>query len=148
MYTVALRWPAAICLAITRALLMGMAKPSVPPDDPNWPDVEVFAAVIMPMTWPASLVSAPPESPCWIGALVCSMWFRSSVVLEPWSLAWIERLSALMMPAASLAPPCPSALPSASTGVPRLTSEELPKVSVGRPEAPCSWSSATSSVAS
>ena len=37
---------------------------------------------------------------------------------------------------------------SASTWVPSLTCEELPKVSVGRPEAPCSWSSATSSVAS
>ena len=80
---------------------MGMAKPSVPPDDPIWLDVEVFAAVIMPMTWPALFASAPPESPCWIGALVCSMWFRFSVVLEPWSLAWIERLSALMMPGAA-----------------------------------------------
>ena len=148
MYTVALRWPDAICLAMARALLMGMAKPSVPPDDPTWLDVEVFAAVIMPMTWPALFASAPPESPCLIGALVCSMWFRSSVLFEPWSLAWIERLSALMMPGAALAPPCPSALPSASTGVPRLTCEELPKVSMGRPEAPCSWSSATSSVAS
>ncbi len=148
MYTVALRCPDAICLAIARALLMGMAKPSVPPDGPNWLEVPVFAAVIMPMTWPALFASAPPESPCRIRALVCSMWFRFSVLFEPSSLAWIERSSALMMPWAAFAPPRPSALPSASTGVPRLTCEELPKLSVGRPEAPSSWSSATSSVAS
>src|SRR5712691_10673488 len=96
MYTVELGRPDAICLAIVRAVLMGMAKPSVPPACPNWLEVEVFAAVIMPMTWPALFASAPPESPCWIGALVCSMWLRFSVLFEPWSLAWIERLSALM----------------------------------------------------
>ena len=148
MYTVALGRPDAICRAIARALLMGMAKPSVPPDGPYRPEVPVFAAVIMPMTWPALFASAPPESPSWIRALVCSMWFRFSVLFEPWSLAWIERSSALMMPWAGFAPPRPSALPSASTGVPRLTCAELPKLSVGRPEAPSSWSSATSSVAS
>ena len=148
IYTVALGRPDAICPAMARALLMGMAKPSVPPDVPPWLEVEVFAAVIMPMTWPALFASAPPESPCWTRALVCSMWFRSSVLFEPWSLAWMERSSALMMPGAGVAPPCPSALPSASTCVPKLTCEESPKVSMGRPEAPCSLSSATSSVAS
>jgi hypothetical protein len=90
----------------------------VPPDGL---DVEVFAAVIIPMTWPALFASAPPESPCRIGASVCSMWFRFSVVPDPWSLAWIERFSASMMPWAGVTPPRPSALPSASTGVPRLT---------------------------
>ena len=144
-YTLPPGWPDAICLAIARALLMGMAKPSSPPD-PAW--LGVFAAVIMPITWPALFASAPPESPCWIRALVCSMWLRSSVLPEPPSLAWIERLSALMMPAAGVAPPRPSALPSASTGVPRVTWDELPKLSVGRPEAPCRRSSATSSAAS
>jgi hypothetical protein len=127
-----------------------MAKPRVPPPEPL-PEpcgLPVLAAVIMPMTWPALLASAPPESPCWIRALVCSMCLRFSVVLDPSSLAWIERSSALMMPAAGLAPPWPSALPRASTGVPRLTCEELPKLSTGSPEAPTSWSSATSSAAS
>jgi hypothetical protein len=33
MYTVELPLPPAICLAIDSALLMGMAKPRVPPDD-------------------------------------------------------------------------------------------------------------------
>ncbi len=108
----------------------------------------MLAAVIMPMTWPALFARAPPESPCWILALVCSMCLRFSVVLEPSSLAWIDRSSALMMPEAGLAPPRPSALPSASTGVPRLTCEELPKCSTGSPAAPTSWSSATSSAES
>ena len=108
----------------------------------------VFAAVIMPMTWPALLASAPPESPCWIRALVCSMCFRFSVLFEPSSLALIERSSALMMPGAFVAPPWPSALPSASTGVPRRTCAEFPKRTGVRPDAPCSWSSATSSAAS
>ena len=128
MCTVALGWPAAICRAMASALLIGMAKPSVPPDEEDWLELPVFAAVIMPMTWPALFASAPPESPCSIRALVCSMWFRSSVLFEPSSLAWIERSRALMMPAAGLVPPWPSALPSASTGVPRRTCEELPKV--------------------
>ena len=148
MCTVALGWPAAICLAMASALLIGMAKPSVPPDEEDWLELPVFAAVIMPMTWPALFASAPPESPCSIRALVCSMWFRFSVLFEPSSLAWIERSRALMMPAAGLAPPWPSALPSASTGVPRRTCEELPKVTGVSPEAPSSWSSATSWVAS
>ena len=150
MCTVALGWPDAICLAMASALLIGMAKPSEPPlpDEEDVPGVLVFAAVIMPMTWPALFASAPPESPCSILALVCSMCFRFSVLFEPSSLAWIERSRALMMPCAGLAPPWPSALPSASTGVPRRTCEELPKVTGVSPDAPWSWSSATSSAAS
>jgi hypothetical protein len=100
--------------------------------------------VIIPITCPALFASATPESPCSIGALVCSMWFRFSVLSEPWSLAWMERFSALMMPWVGFAPPCPSALPSASTGVPRLTCEELPGVTAVSPEAPTSLSRATS----
>jgi hypothetical protein len=149
---VALGLPATICRAMARALLMGMAKPSVPPPElapvPAPRELPVLAAVIMPMTWPALLARAPPESPCKILALVCSMCLRFSVVLEPSSLAWIERSSALMMPWAGRAPPRPSALPRASTEVPRLTCEELPKRSTGSPAAPTSWSSATSSVES
>jgi hypothetical protein len=145
MYTLWLPCPAAICLAMPSALLIGMAKPIV---FPCVPGLAVSAAVIIPITWPALLASAPPESPCWIAALVCIMWYRYSVVPEPWSLAWMDRSSALMIPGAGVAPPRPSALPSASTAVPRLTCAELPKLTVGRPEASRSWSSATSSVSS
>src|SRR6516164_8326107 len=44
MCTVALGRPAAICLAMASALLIGMAKPSVPPEE-DWPELPVFAAV-------------------------------------------------------------------------------------------------------
>ncbi len=135
----------AICPAIFSAVLIGMAKPVVPPDCPS---AAVLAAVTIPMTCPALLASAPPESPCWIWALVASMWFRSSMVFEPSSLAWIERFSALMAPRAGVTPPLPSASPSARTGMPTRTCEELPKLTVASPEAPVSWSSATSSVLS
>ena len=93
MYTVALDWPAAIFWAMARAVSIGMAKPI---ESPGCPSDGVFAAVTIPMTWPALFASAPPESPCWIWALVCSMWFRSSVLPEPWSVAWMERFSPLM----------------------------------------------------
>ncbi len=145
MYTLELARPSAIWLAMARALLLGMANPAVPA---CWPPEPVFAAVTMPMTWPALLASAPPESPCWIWALVCSMWFRSSVVPDPWSLAWMERFSPSMVPAAGVTVPRPSALPSARTAVPSLTCEELPKLTVARCAAPLSCSSATSSTAS
>src|SRR2546430_2513322 len=61
-----LEWPAAICLAIDSALLIGTAKPMLVPAPPS---VWLFAAVVMPITWPAELAQAPPESPGWIGAL-------------------------------------------------------------------------------
>ena len=145
MYTVELDCLLAICPAMFSAVLIGMAKPVVPP---GCPSAAVLAAVTIPMTCPALLASAPPESPCWIWALVASMWFRSSIVFEPSSLAWIERFSALMAPRAGVTPPLPSASPSASTGMPTRTCEELPKLTVASPEAPVSWSSATSSVLS
>src|SRR5690349_14873980 len=55
MYTVALGLPVAICLAMDRAPLMGMAKPRVPLFPPPPCGLPVLAAVIMPMTWPAVL---------------------------------------------------------------------------------------------
>ena len=145
MYTVELGWLPAMCRAMASAVLIGMAKPIVPPGCP--PDA-VFAAVTIPMTCPALLTSAPPESPCWIWALVCSMWFRFSVVFEPSSLAWMERFSPLMLPRAGVTWPRPWASPSARTGMPTLTCEESPRLTVARPEAPVSLSSATSSVLS
>ena len=130
---------------MARAVLIGMAKPIVPPDCPS---EAVFAAVTIPMTWPALLASAPPESPCWICALVCSMWFRFSTVPEPSSLAWMERFRPLMLPAAGLTPPSPWASPRARTGVPTRTCVELPKLTVASCGAPVICSSATSSVLS
>src|SRR6266567_681430 len=44
------------------------------------------------------------------------------------------------------APPWPSALPSASTASPALTLDESARVTVGRPETPSIWISATSAV--
>jgi hypothetical protein len=84
------------------------------------PDLE-FAAVTIPITWPAPSASAPPESPGWIWALVCSMWFRNSVLSDPASVAWMDLSSPLMVPAAGVTPPRPWASPRASTGVPMLT---------------------------
>ncbi len=43
-------------------------------------------------------------------------------------------------------PPAPSALPSATTWSPTLRLEESASVTVGRPEAPSIWTSATSAV--
>src|SRR5205085_874623 len=45
-------------------------------------------------------------------------------------------------------PPWPSALPAAVTASPTRTLDEFPVVTVARPDAPCSWMTATSCVAS
>src|SRR5579875_1378333 len=132
MWTVELDLPAAICLAIDSASLIGMAYPYT-----VLPWTELLAAVSMPITWPAALASGPPESPGSIWALVCSIPCRVSDMPPPWSLAVIVRFSALMTPCATVdEPPCPSALPMARTGVPRVTWEEFPTFTVGSPEAP------------
>ena len=141
MDTAELACPTAICRAMIRAVSIGMAKPVVPPGCPPEPEC---AAVTIPITWPALSASAPPESPCCISALICSMWFRSSVVPAPSSLARMERSSPLMLPAAGVMPPRPWASPRASTGVPTLTCDESPKLTVAQFGAPVSWSSATS----
>jgi hypothetical protein len=148
MSTAGLARPRSICLAMASASLTGIAKPMVAPPRPGWPGPAVSAAVIIPMTVPALSASAPPESPCWICAVVCSMSCRSSVVPDPASLAWMERPTPLMTPAAGVTPPRPPALPRASTAVPTATRAESPKLTGVSPEAPCSRSSATSAVAS
>ena len=145
MDTVELACPAAIWRAMVRAVSIGMAKPVVPLGCPPEPD---FAAVTIPITWPALSASAPPESPCWISALICSMWLRSSVVPDPSSLARMERSSALISPAAGVTLPRPWASPRARTGVPTLTCDESPKLTVAKLGALVSWSSATSAVRS
>ena len=62
-------FPASICLAIATALLIGIANACVArPCEAKLLD----AAVSMPSTRPAALISGPPESPGWIGAFVSS----------------------------------------------------------------------------
>ena len=52
--------PPAICLAMPSARLIGMAKPMLVPAPPSdW----LFAAVSMPITWPAASDSGPPSRP-------------------------------------------------------------------------------------
>ena len=109
----------------------------------------VAAAVSMPMTWPWALTSGPPESPGTIRASVCSMPCSVSLpVALPSSLAVMVWLTPVMVPTTGRAPPWPSALPMATTGLPILTESELPSGIVFSPDAFCSLITATSSVAS
>ena len=62
----------------------------------------------MPITWPAALASAPPESPSAIGALVCSMLCRVSVF---WVLP--ESLAVMVRPFAVIVPPVTVGAPAA-----------------------------------
>ena len=104
----------------------------------------------IPMTWPAELTSGPPESPGWIGALV---WISpvscSELLAEPSSLAVMDWLSDVTLPVTTDGcPPLPSAFPMATTFWPTVTVEESPKVTVCRPDAFCSCSTAMSLVLS
>ena len=142
-----LAFPAAIFLAMASARLMGIANPiDVPAPPSDW----LFAAVFMPITCPAALASAPPESPSAIGALVCSMLCRVSVFWPlPESLAVMVRPSAVIVPLLTVGgPPRPPALPMATTAVPRVTLDASPTCTGFSPEAPCSLISATSSAGS
>ena len=65
-----------ISCAIRLAVLLGIAKPTpmlpLCDCDPAPPEATVAIAVLMPMTSPAPLTSAPPELPGLIAASVCS----------------------------------------------------------------------------
>src|ERR1700722_9485836 len=76
IWIVLLPLPAAIVWAMDSARLIGIAKPWLAPGLDGL--VELFAAVFIPMTLPAVVASAPPESPDTIGASVCSMSVRFS----------------------------------------------------------------------
>ena len=104
----------------------------------------------MPITWPAPLASAPPESPSAIGALVCSMLCSVSVFEPlPESLAVMVLSRAVITPLVTVGEPSPPpALPMATTPVPRVTLDESPTWTVFSPDAPWSLISATSSVGS
>ena len=79
----------------------------------------------------------------WISPVSCSL------VPERSSDAVIDWFSAVTVPAATDGvPPLPSALPSATTLSPICTVEESPRLAMVRPDAFCSWSTATSWLAS
>jgi len=70
-------------------------------------------------------------------------------VPEPESLAVIVRLRLVIVPEVTVGvPPWPPALPSATTRSPSLTALEFPTWMVFSPDAPTSFSSATSWVSS
>ena len=103
-------------------------------------------AVFMPMTWPELSISGPPEFPGLMAASVWIMSVRVSVADEVSSPAVTVRPRAEMMPWVTVGVPAarPSALPMAMAPSPTTSLFELPKVMVGRPEAPLIWRSAAS----
>jgi hypothetical protein len=141
--------PASIWSAIEDALVTGMANAWVAvcawPDGDGEPEAEESeAAVFMPMTSPSVLTSGPPESPGWMGALWPIMPVSRSASAAPSSDAVIDRPSPVIRPVATEGvPPLPRALPSATTFSPAWGLLEL-RVTVCRPEAFCSCSTATS----
>src|SRR6266566_2563912 len=143
MITSAVACPERTWLTTASALLVLTAYPI---GDEEVRKLVASPAVIIPITWPAELTSAPPESP---GLMAASLWimpFRVSERPLP-SLAVMVWSMASTWPCVTVgAPPWPSALPSASTASPALTLDESARVTVGRPETPSIWISATSAV--
>ena len=146
MWTAEVVRPAAIWWATESAVSIGMAKPAAD----CWPGkLTLLPAVFMPMTWPAELASAPPESPETMSALVSIIPCRvSEVIVPPWSPAVMVWFSAVTWPVAGTMAFCPSALPMATTESSVLTVAESPSGTIGRPDAFCSWSRAMSPVTS
>ncbi len=102
----------------------------------------------MPTTCPDPFTSAPPESPGTIAASVWMTFVRCSDPPRslPAVMSWFR---AEMLPSVTVgAPPRPSALPMATTLWPTDSVEESATVTVGRPDTPWIWRSATSSVGS
>ena len=143
MITSAVACPERTWLTTTRALLVLTAYPI---GDEEVRKLVASPAVIIPITWPAELTSAPPESP---GLMVASLWIMPFRVSE-WplpSLAVMVWSVAVTWPWVTVgAPPWPRALPIARTGSPTLTLDESARVTVGRPDTPSIWISATSEV--
>src|SRR5581483_11548610 len=144
-WTVALDWPDRIWATRAMARSTGMAKPAESPTARNRRVAE--AAVSMPITWPALLISGPPESPgssgasIWISPASVSGWLPSrSVAVIVWFMATTLPLTVWG------APPTPPALPRATTGSPTLTPDDLPIGTVGRLGfGPSIWRTAMSS---
>ncbi len=109
-------------------------------------EMPVEAAVSMPTTSPLVLTRGPPESPGWMPALVSISPLSCSALPADSSEAVMVRPVPVTLPVATDGvPPLPPALPSATTFWPLCTPEEL-RLTVVRPEAFCSWSTATSLV--
>jgi hypothetical protein len=130
-------------------VLLGMAKPTpmLPLCDcePGTPEATVAIAVLMPMTSPAPLTSAPPELPGLIAASVC----RASITVAS---SWVEpvataRSVALMMPSVTVFDR-PSGAPMATATSPTWTSSESANVAGLRSSAPSSRTTARSDAAS
>ena len=96
---------------------------------------------------PLGLTIGPPESPGWIGALV---WIIPCSVSGFWPLSLggdrLVRPPRRHRPCALGVPPWPPAFPIATMGWPMSSGAGLAGVIVGRPDAPFSWMTATSSV--
>src|SRR6266849_3408156 len=143
MYTPLPAWPERTWLTTSSAALVLIEYATV---DEELRKPCASPAVIIPITWPAELTSAPPESP---GLMPASLWIMPLRVSErplP-SLAVMVWSTESTWPCVTVgAPPWPSALPSASTASPTLTLDESARVTVGRPETLSIWISATSAV--
>ena len=82
-------------------------------------------AVLIPIRWPCTSTSAPPELPGLMAASVCMKF--SNVLIPSW-----ERPRALTMPLVTVWP-TPNGFPMASTTSPTSSKSELPSVITGRP---------------
>src|SRR5918994_1173505 len=144
--------------AMSLASSFGIANPTpmLPLYEPApAPPASEAMAVLMPMTSPSALMSAPPELP---GLMAASVWMASMTASvaplgsSPWSpkgesrgvsCSVIDRLSALTMPALT-DPSRPRGLPMASTVSPTCRSALLPRVASLRPLTFCAWMTARS----
>src|SRR5690348_8903416 len=111
-----------ISLANRTALLDGVAKP-MPELEPSPCPLVLLVSIwsFSPITWPAALISGPPELPGLIGA---SVWIAFGIV--NWLGAVIVRPTALTMPAVTVLG-SPNGLPMAITLSPTWTAPESPK---------------------
>ena len=127
-----------ISWAIRTSLLDGVANPTPELEPSPWPLVLLVSIwSLRPITWPAALISGPPELPGLIGA---SVWIAFGIV--NWLGAWIVRLSALMMPAVTVLGR-PNGLPMAITLSPTWTALESPNGSGCSSEAGTFWTRMT-----
>ena len=105
--------------AMERALLMGMAKPMLSMDAPE--ELLEYLALVMPMTSPYRLNSAPPELPELMAQSVCI-----SCIVAPLDIV-ISRSLALIEPEVREKVNSPKGLPMATTLSPTFKLSELPK---------------------
>ena len=98
-----------------------------------------------PITVPVVLTSGPPESPACRAAFVRISLVSCSAVPVASSVAVIVSFRPVTVPAATAGvPPLPPALPRAITFSPMAAFDELLTVTVLRPDAPLSCSTAIS----